>query len=181
MTKDSNNLNEWMSELSEFLNAESSSPSHKVSAHIQNVVHRALNPSPFLVFIKLAVVAMLAGSLSTSLCPQFGIGTSSGGLMPYLMSVSPLLCQFGCGVVFVGVGVLAATLILRSEELRVLKRTKFLQVSALTASMLGLFVCFGAASLFSLEWLWLLGGISGGLISIYGGSFFREKLIFSQS
>ena len=179
MTKDSNKLNEWMSEFSEFLNVEPLTPTPKVSDHIKRVVYQGLNPPPFLVFSKLAIITMLAGFFSTFLCPQFGIGTSNGGLMYYFMSVSPLLCQFGCGVVFVGVGALVATLILARDELRVLRKTKFLQVSVLTAVMLGIFVCFGATSLFALEWLWLLGGVTGGLLSIYGGSLVREKLATS--
>lgn len=93
-----------------------------------------------------------------------------------MSDISPLLCHFGCGVLFVGVGVLASTFILRQEELMVLMRTKFLQVSALSASMLGMFLCFGSQGFFLMELMWLLGGLVGGIISVYAGSLVRQRL-----
>jgi hypothetical protein len=171
-----NELKEWISEFSEFLNSEETAPPANLTTQIHQVVNDSLNPSPFIVFGKLAIIALIASSFTLLICPQFGLGTNGPGLMPYLMKISPAACEFGCGVFFVGVGVLVSTFLLRIEEIRVLRQTKFLQISALTASMLGLFICFGSASFFTLEWIWLLGGFSGGLASILGGYVIREKV-----
>lgn len=178
MTKETNDFKQWLNDFHEMIEADSINPPVSVSEQIRKTIHSELNPSAFNVFMKLALTTALAGYLSTSFCPQFGIGTKSGGIMPYIMSISPLLCNFACGLIFVGTGALTATLILNKSELRVLRRTKFLQVSALSALSLGLFVCLGAAQLFALEWLWFLGGISGGIISVYLGSSARDKFTF---
>ncbi len=181
MDKKQGEFNQWMKEFSDFLNADEASPPQHLTARVQEVVCNSLNPSPFLVFAKLATIAVVASSLTLLFCPQFGLGTNSEGLMPYLMKISPLACQFGCGVLFVGVGVFVSTFILRPEELRILRETKFLQVSALTASMLGMFICIGSAEFFALEWTWLLGGIVGGLVSVSGGSAIRERSTHKNS
>lgn len=180
MEKKKDNLSEWMSGFSEFLNADSVSPPAHLNERIGNLVHQLLNPSSLLVFGKLAVIAALASSVSLFFCPQFGYGTRGPGLMMFLMDISPLLCHFGCGVLFVGVGVFVSTFVLRQEELRVLKETKYLQVSALSASMLGMFLCFGSQGFFTMELMWLLGGIVGGLVSVYGGSMIRSLLVSFQ-
>lgn len=177
MERKEDNLSEWMSGFSEFLNAESVSPPVQLSDRIGGLVYASLNPSPFLVFGKFVVIAALASLVSLFFCPQFGYGTSGPGLMMFLMDISPLLCHFACGILFVGVGVLVSTFVLRQEELRVLRETKFLQVSALSASMLGMFLCFGSQGFFTLELAWLLGGITGGVLSIYSGSMIRAQLL----
>ncbi len=176
MEKKEDNLSEWMSGFSEFLNADSVSPPASLNQRILDQVHGALNPSPFTVFGRLAGIVFVVGLLNLLFCPQFGIGTRGPGLMMFLMDISPLLCHFACGVLFVGIGVFVSTFLLRREELRVLKETKFLQVSALSASMLGMFLCFGSQGFFTLELMWLLGGIVGGVASVYGGSIIREQL-----
>lgn len=180
MEKKEDNLSEWMNGFSEFLNSETVSPSGQLSERIANAVRSSLHPSPLLVFGKLVLIAALASSVSLLFCPQFGYGTRGPGLMMFLMDISPLLCHFGCGVLFVGVGVLASTFVLKQAELRVLKETKYLQVSALSASMLGMFLCFGSQGFFTMELMWLLGGIVGGLVSVYGGSMIREQLVWSR-
>lgn len=181
MNKRTEEFNEWMDDFSEFVKAEGVSPPKHVTAHLHEKIYTSLNPSPFLVFAKLAVTAFVASSFSLLFCPQFGLGTSKAGLMPYLMKISPLACHFGCGMLFVGLGVLVATFMLRPEELRILKKTKFLQISALSASMLGMFLCIGTSAFLALEWIWLLGGISGGLASVYSGAFIRERVLLLRA
>ena len=177
MEKKDNNLSEWMTGFSEFLNADSVSPPAHINERVGSLIHHLLNPSPLLVFGKFVVIAALSSSVSLFFCPQFGYGTSGPGLMMFLMNISPLLCHFGCGVLFVGVGVLVSTFVLRQEELRVLKETKFLQVSALSASMLGMFLCFGSQGFFTMELMWLVGGMVGGIVSVCGGSLVRDLLL----
>lgn len=177
MIKKRDDFNEWMDDFSDFLGAEAIRPPQQHSDRLHEIVFNALNPSPLLVFVRLALIAMMASSVTLLFCPQFGLGTSGAGLMPYLMKISPLACQFGCGVLFVGVGVLAATFLLKREEIRVLKDTKYLQVGALSGVMLGVFICFGSAQFFALEWAWLLGGLTGGVVSVYGGSLIRYRLV----
>jgi len=180
MAEKKDNLSEWMSGFSEFLGAENVAPPVALSEKVGAAIHKLLNPSPLAVFAKLVLVAGIASSVSLLFCPQFGYGTNGPGLMMFLMDISPLLCHFGCGVLFVGVGVLASTFILRQEELMVLKRTKFLQVSAFSASMLGMFLCMGSHGFFLMELMWLVGGIVGGVLSVYAGSIVRERLLAHQ-
>ena len=176
MEKKDDTLSEWMSGFSEFLNAESISPPAQLNERVNELIYGLLNPSPFLVFGKLVLIAALASSVSLLFCPQFGYGTSGPGLMMFLMDISPLVCHFGCGLLFIGIGVFVSTFFLRQEELRVLRETKFLQITALSASMLGMFLCFGSREFFTVELMWLLGGIVGGLISLMGGSTIRILL-----
>ena len=176
MAEKTDNLSEWMSGFSEFLGAENVSPPVALTEKVGAAIHRLLNPSALSVFAKLVLIAAVASSVSLLFCPQFGYGTNGPGLMMFLMDISPLLCHFGCGVLFVGVGVLVSTFILRQEELMVLKRTKLLQVAALSASMLGMFLCFGSRGFFTMGLMWLLGGIVGGVVSVYAGSIVRERL-----
>lgn len=76
-----------------------------------------------------------------------------------------------------GSALFASALVLRPEELRVLSRTKFLQVGALSALSLGAFVCAGASLLISLFTFWLAGAILGGVLSLEIGYAIRRGLI----
>ena len=168
---------EWQRDFLTFLDSDEIEPPSCISEEVRATVFRSLHPSPFRVFAKLALIVGMSSSLTLLLCPQFGYGRSLFSFMSFFMQYGDAVCHFACGALFISTGVLLGASVLRPEELRVLRETEFLQISALSAIALGAFVCFGASVLASLGSVWLLGGALGGIISLEGTYFFRERIL----
>lgn len=166
------------SEFLAFLAADEGAPPPHLSASVRSRIDVLLNPSPWLVFAKLAGFVLIGGLVSLSICPQFGMGPCEpSAFMKYVMSFGVYACQLACGGVFVGGSSFAAALFLRPEELRVLRRTRFLQFSALSALSLGGFICSGFSVLLSLGLVWSVGAVLGGAISLEMGYVVRRRLL----
>lgn len=169
---------EWKSEFLEFIAAEEVAPPPRLSASVRSRISESLNPSPWIVFAKLALFVFFGGLVSLSFCPQFGLAFSEpSALMKYMMSFGMYACQLACGSIFVGGSSFAAAFVLRLEELKVLRRTRFLQFGALSALSLGGFVCSGTSMLLSLGFVWILGAVIGGVASLEMGYFLRRRMI----
>lgn len=165
----------WEKELTEFLDAPEMSPPAAVSQRIKEKVESSLHPSAYAVFFKLVGIVLVAGSASLIICPQLGFG-SDIGIMRFFMSLGPLGCKAACGGFFMLSSVLVACTILRPEELRVLRRTKFLSVSALSALALGAFLCASPEVLEAAALTWFFGASFGGILSLELG--YRAKVWF---
>ncbi len=112
------------------------------------------------------------------MCPQFGLSlTSSRGLMPYLMEYGESVCMLGCGVLFMGLSFLVASLALRPEEVTVLRRNRVLQISLLALLSLGAFAGFGGEVAPALGMVWALGAIVGGSALLQFGWTIRRAAI----
>ena len=74
-------------------------------------------------------------------------------------------CMILCGVIFIGLSVLAAGYFLTLEETKALRRTGFPQSFALAAVSLGLFATVGAELALTFAGLWLLGALVGGFVA----------------
>ena len=61
---------------------------------------------------------------------------------------------------------MSACLILRPEELRVVKRTKFLTVAAISGLGLGVFLCTSPELILSAALTWFFGALLGGFLSL---------------
>lgn len=169
---------EWEKDFREFLDAEAIRPPAELSRKILDHVSSKLNPSPWLVFSKLLAFVVITGSITLFFCPQFGLGASDGpGLMYFFMKYGRNVCQFGCGAFFIGSGILASAFLLRPEELNVLSRNKFLQISAVSGLSLGVFMMFDASIFFTLAVLWLIGALMGGLLFFEVGFWLRRKFL----
>lgn len=155
----------WEKEYREFLDPPESSVPGQLSGDLIGRITSELNPSPWYVFARLTIITAISSLLSLAACPQFGFGNNFG-LMRFFMQFGPVVCSLGCGAVFLSVGLALAGFLLRPEEINVLRRTKFLQLSLLSAMSLGGFTCFGEAVVLSVGVLWMLGAIIGGLIAL---------------
>jgi hypothetical protein len=121
-----------------------------------------LNPSRLEVFKKLILIQFMTGTITLFFCPQMGIGfTSYTGLMNILMQFGEVYCMAGCGALFLGLSALLTALVLRPEELRVIKENQIVQFPVLALLTLGTFVCFGAPVLTTLGIAWLGGSLFG--------------------
>lgn len=148
------------------------------SEKILDHVRTSLNPSGASVFLKLTLIHFLVGAATLSFCPQFGVSlTSSMGLMHYLMQFGESVCMLGCGAVFMGSSLLVASLALRPEEVKVLRRNRVLQILSLAALSIGALIGVGGEVVISFGLIWVLGAILGGTGFLQLGWMIRKAAI----
>ena len=159
-----NKSSEWLQEYQEFINSDESVPKD-TDQLVYSKIQTLLNPNSLVVFMKILVVHLAVGFLSLSICHQFGINpfNTDRSLADWMMDVGGHhFCMIGCGILFVGLGILASGFFLTIEEVNALKRTHYLQTLVLGLISLGFFVSFGADFAIGIAALWLLGGFIGG-------------------
>ncbi len=159
---------EWLKDYQEFIQADGVEVPKSVKGLVAFKIAKLMNPSALMVFFKILGFHLVVGFLSLSVCHQFGINpfNTERSLSDWFMSVGGhQFCMFGCGVLFVGVSLLAAGYFLTIEEVKALKRTEILQTLVLGVISLGLFVAFGAEMAIGIAGLWLLGGFIGGILA----------------
>ncbi|MGK5085415.1 hypothetical protein WDW37_19175 [Bdellovibrionota bacterium FG-1] len=165
---------------SEFLNSPEALPPAARTDQILATVRADLNPSVWRVFSKLGVIQLLVGALVLLFCPQFGISLFPGmGLMALFMRFGEAGCMVGCGSVFLGASGLIGSAVLRSEEIRVIRNSRVLQLSVMTLLSAGVFVCLSGERVLTLGLAWVLGGLLGGVLSFELGRVVRLKLAHS--
>ena len=160
------NSNEWLDDYQEFLSQPKEEVPQKLAENTFLKIQNFLRPSAVKVFLKLLSVHIVTGALSLSICHQFGMNpfNTKQSLADWFMKVGGHhFCMLGCGVLFVGLSVLAAGYFLSVEEVRALKRTEFLQNLSLGLISIGFFAAFGAEMALSIAGLWLLGALVGGV------------------
>jgi hypothetical protein len=141
-------------------------PPKALTEHVMAKMSGLLSPSPRLVFAKLFSINLFVGTLSLSVCHQFGLNpfNTERSLDSWFMQVGGhQVCMFLCGVVFLAISMLAAGLILNIEEMLSLKRNKYLQVAAISLFSLVILFLFGAEFTLGIGALWLLGALVGGI------------------
>jgi hypothetical protein len=169
---------QWAAEFQEFASASEELPPKALSSRIHETIQAELNPSAWLVFFKVAFVHLVMGTITLLFCPQFGISFFQGaGLMGLLMRFGPTLCMLGCGAIFLGSSALAASLILKPEEIKVVRRLEFLQFALLGALSIGVFAFLGEEMILTLTLVWLAGSILGALGSLELGWLVRLHFI----
>lgn len=156
------------SEFKEFSKGPSLEIHSKLEKKILNQAQRFLRPSLWLVFAKLLGLHALAGTLSLSLCDQFGMSPFNLGftLSEYFMKFGHSVCMVLCGVVFLSISLFSALVVLRNEELRVLKKNSFVFISTLILFSLGFFYLFGIELVLEFTLLWVLGAMLGGFLPL---------------
>ncbi len=85
-------------------------------------------------------------------------------------------CVALCGAFFVGATLFASGIILRPEELRVLRGHRLLQISALTLVSLGALIMLEAEVLLAFAFAWIIGSILGGIAMLELGRYLRFNL-----
>lgn len=163
-----NDPKEWMKDYSEFLNADQIQVPKDLNQKVLAQVHTLLNPSAWLVFVKLLGIHLVVGFFSLAICHQFGVNPfgTTRSLSDWFMEMwGHSVCMIGCGVIFVSFSIFAAGYFLSIEELKALRRTEFLQTLALGVVSLGLFAIFGTELALTFAGLWLLGALIGGFLA----------------
>jgi hypothetical protein len=160
--KENSNEN-WERDFQEFLASPSTEPPSTATQRVLSVVRQELNPASWKVFIKLLIATSIGGAFSLAICPQFGFGGPSW-FMHFFMQYGDRFCSIACGAIFLTIGTLMASFFLRPEELRVVRRTRFLQFTLLALISLSAFVCAGVEFVFGIALFWILGAIAGSLL-----------------
>lgn len=156
--------NKWIEDYQEFINNDETVPA-EINNKVYNRIKSLLNPNSLVVFSKILGIHLAVGFLSLSVCHQFGINpfNTERSLADWMMKVGGHhFCMIGCGILFVGLSILAAGIFLTIEEINALKRTQYLQTLVLGLISLGIFVSFGAELAVGIGLLWLIGGFAGG-------------------
>ncbi len=169
---------DWVHEFQEFISAEPVAPPKVLSEHILSRVHQDLNPPLWSVFAKITGIHFIVGSLSLLVCPQFGMSPfhDHHGMMQIFMHFGDHGCMIGCGAIFLGGSSLAASLILRTEEIKVIRRTRFMQIFLLGLASMAVFICAGADVVVSLGAAWVIGSMIGGVATLELGWLIRTTL-----
>jgi hypothetical protein len=99
--------------------------------------------------------------------------------MKFFMNFGEYGCTIICGGFFVGASVFASSIWLRSEELKVLRKHRLLQVTALTFLSLGAFIMLDSEIIFGFAAAWALGSIAGGIAMLELGRWFKLRMRFA--
>ncbi|MEO5969797.1 MAG: hypothetical protein ABIQ95_07690 [Bdellovibrionia bacterium] len=168
---------EWADDYKTFVSTNEIQPPIHLYNKILERVHSDLNPPPWIVFSRLSLIHTVVGTITLLFCPQFGFSPlSDWGLMNVFMQFGEVGCMLGCGAVYSGSSALAASFLLKQEEMRVLRRTEALQIPLLGLLSIGAFLCFGASIVFGMTIIaWLFGSILGGMATLELGWWIRSK------
>lgn len=157
--------NEWLNDYEEFLGGDIKPPA-ELTQRVTGKIQKLLNPSSLLVFFKILGIHLSVGFMSLSICHQFGINPfdTDKSLDSLMMQFGGhQLCMFGCGILFVGLSLLAAGLFLKIEDVGALRRTEFFQSLVLGLISLGFFTALGTEIALGIAFLWLFGALIGGV------------------
>jgi hypothetical protein len=172
-----NKKTSWENDFKEFLAIQPSSVPSALSERVLTQIHQELNPGSLKVFVKVSFIQFAVGLFTLLFCPQFGISFTSGmGLMPYLMKFGEGICMLGCGALFTSLSLIIVSFGLKPEEIRTLKQHEFLQLASLATLSLGAFLCLGGEVVFTLGLVWLIGAVTGGVITLELGWALRRKI-----
>lgn len=157
-------------------------PPRRLTEAILAHVRADLNPPGLHVFSKLMAIHALTAIVTLSICPQFGFRLfgQGMGLMDVFMAFGPHGCMVACGAFFTGASLWIAALVLRTEEIRKIRRNRLLSLGALTLVSLGFFIMIDAEILLGLTITWLLGAFLGSWLTLELGWFLRLRWDFRR-
>lgn len=167
---------DWNEEFRCFLDGPRSSPPRILSSNIKSMVNKELNPSPQAVLAKLFAIHFVSGSVALFFCPQFGIGFHSQGAPLYgvFRWLGEYGCMLVCGAFFLGTTSFFAAILLKLQEVRVIRKSKGLQWALLSLLSIGFFLALREQESvipLSLVATWFVGSLMGGA-SVFGLSYF---------
>lgn len=167
------------SEFQEFMGIEPQALATTASLFVK--LQSRLFPNPWRVFGKMALIHLVFGLLSLSVCNQFGLNPfkTDFSLSNWLMMIGGEdFCMSLCGMLFMGSTYIFSNFFLTLEELESVKRHKWLQTGVLGLVSLASFYFFGAHLVVAVTLLWLTGALMGGLLSVELSYQFRQKFQF---
>ncbi len=153
-------------DFNDFIDSTELSPPEKLSNRILNLVKADLNPSHKIVFSKLLAIQAFIGFLTLTFCPQFSLSlTNHYELFHYFHhKFGENICMAICGSIFMGSGALFATYILKSSEIRKIKKSRLLYYMSLSIIAFSTFFLLGSNIYLILATYWLVGSTIGGLV-----------------
>lgn len=114
-----------MKDYQDFVDSKPQDPRKEVSKSVFNYVEKGLETKLRSVIGKLTIVNMLAAVFTLSFCPQFGLGpwlAEGHGIMHFLMPYGDIVCAMFCGFVFFGFSALASRLVLKVDDLIIIRQ-----------------------------------------------------------
>jgi hypothetical protein len=97
------------------------------------------------------------------------------------MKFGETACMLGCGSLFLGLTMIAATVILSRDELRKIRRTFYAAPSSLAILSLLFFWLAGARISMTIASAWLVGALFAATLSIELGLRLRRAVFSAQS
>lgn len=176
--------NKIAEEFCEFLSASEANLPNELSKAVLSHVHRELNPSQQTVFLKMLGIHAVVSLFSLSVCSQFGFQSFQifDAMNVFMSAVGHTCCMALCGALYLGGSALVFSLVMRPEKIKVIRRQRLLQLALLSGLSMGVFLCTGAEMLFLPSLLWVVGSLTGGILSLELGwlvrSRVRQKLVF---
>ena len=130
------------------------------------MVEKSLNPAIWMVFAKFFSIETAAGFATLLVCPQFNISFGSHNALFHSLhsTLSPFLFFIVCGIFFVLLGAALAGLILSRDEIRAVKKTKYIYYAVYSLTAYIIFVTLGAEVFLMSAIAWILGAIAGNFI-----------------
>jgi len=171
-------------EFGEFLSSSEVRPPTQVSEKILLHVRQELNPSQQIVFFKMLGVHAVVSLFSLSVCSQFGFQSFQlfDAMNLFMSAVGHTYCMALCGALYLGLSGLVFSLVLKPEEIKIIRKHRVLQMFLLSGVSMGVFLCTGAGVLFLPSLLWITGSLLGGIMTLELGwlvrSKIRQKIVF---
>ena len=101
--------------------------------------------------------------------------------MHYFMGRGSFWCAMACGTFFIGTSILVATLALRPEEIRALRKNRISELGALAFLSLGFFIMINKEMVLGFSLVWFVGSISGGIAFLEVGWALRRLVHANQN
>ena len=150
-------------EFCDFVESSPMTPSAKTESQILQSVEADLSPSQWLVFGKLFAIEAVTGLATLFVCPQFGLGF--GGHNEFLHTlhetVDPFTFYLICGLIFVVAGAAISGILLNRDEIRTIKKSKYIYYLIYAFTAYFIFALFGAEILIISLIPWILGTVMG--------------------
>ena len=154
---------EWGKEFLEFIEAEAIDPPMAVSEKIHKTVGKDLTPLIWKVLFKFGLIQFAVAFMTLLICPQFELDL---GLVKHDDAhLRALLGEAGymalCGAIFLSSGAVMASILLRVEELRAIKKSEYLYLFLASALALMIFQQLGTPSVLASYAAWFAGAFGG--------------------
>ncbi|TNF00970.1 MAG: hypothetical protein EP326_05545 [Deltaproteobacteria bacterium] len=166
-------------EWEEFKSNESKDIPKHLDLDVQHYVSELLNPPKHVLFGKLALVQSFIGTLTLLFCPQFKFSlTANDALYHYFhYTFGHYGCMVACGALFLGSGMIFAGFLLNDDEIRAIRKSRTLFISAISGASLTIFMLIGAEVYLDMALYWIFGTLIGGLLSFETSSLLKIKAL----
>ncbi len=163
----------------EFKNLESNELPKMLERDTKDRVIEMLTPPKHVLFGKLALVQAFIGTLTLLFCPQFKFSlTANDDLYHYFhYTFGHYGCMVACGALFLGSGMIFAGFLLNDDEIRSIRKSRTLFISAISGASLTIFMLIGAEVYLDMALYWIVGTLVGGLLSFETSSLLKIKAL----